>query len=473
MTQITASLFTTQHDNGHEDAGWSCAGDGCPNLEMNNTLHERRWFWVTLILSSTTIVALVFAFWELVENRFFRDLDYVSLHYLYISRGVTASVLLAIWAGWFVTRQRRIAEAQLRKSHERYRGLLEASPGAVVLYDKNLRVQEWNASAERLYGWTRVEIFGHQLPTCMGDRETELRQFLRQVEAGEAVLDRETVRKNRQGEEIEVQLSLLPFREGGHLYFLEVTADIRERVRLRQRLIELEKLTSMGQMAAGTAHHLNTPLASMLLRVQMMRERAERGNGFYSDLERLEHSIGFCQQFVRRLLDFSRRPSSKPEPEAIGPVVHAVLGFLSPSFLAKKAGLVVRDGELASTKVLADRNNLETVLLILLSNALDAISDDGAIKVELRNGDEDHLDIVIADNGCGISPAHQAHMFEPFFTTKPIGKGTGLGLAIAKNIVTEHGGEIRLESTPGKGTNAIVRLPVWRGALSLSAAGTQ
>jgi len=444
-----------------------------PKCHMNNSLQERRWFWVTLILSSTTIVALVFAFWELVENRFFRELDYVSLHYLYISRGVTASVLLAIWAAWFVTRQRRIAEVELRKSHERYRGLLEASPGAVVLYDHHLRVLEWNAAAERLYGWTRAQVSGHELPTSVSERETELQEFLSQVEGGQPLLDRETMRKNKQGEEIEVQLSLLPFREGGQLYFLEVTADIRERVRLRQRLIELEKLTSMGQMAAGTAHHLNTPLASMLLRVQMMRERAERNNGFHNDLERVEHTIGFCQQFVRRLLDFSRRPLSRPEPEAFGPVVQAVLGFLSPSFLAKKASLVFLEGELAQTKVLADRNNLETLLLILLSNALDAIADEGTINIELRSTEDDCLDIVIADNGCGISAAHQGHMFEPFFTTKPIGKGTGLGLAIAKNIVSEHGGEIRLESTAGKGTRAIVRLPVWRGVLSSSEAVSQ
>jgi PAS domain S-box-containing protein len=440
---------------------------------MDNNLQERRWFWATLILSSTTIVALVFAFWELVENRFFRDLDYVSLHYLYISRGITASVLLAIWAAWFVTRQRRIAEAQLLKSHERYRGLLEASPGAVILYDRNLRVLEWNASAERLYGWTRAEVCGRELPISDSDRETELKEFLSQVECGEPVLDRETQRKNKQGEAIEVQLSLLPFRESGHLYFLEVTADIRERVRLRQRLIELEKLTSMGQMAAGTAHHLNTPLASMLLRVQMMRERAEGNNGFHSDLERLEHSIGFCQQFVRRLLDFSRRPLSRPEPEAIGPVVQAVLGFLSPSFLAKKARLEFLDRELAQIKVLADRNNLETLLLILLSNALDAIADEGTIKVELRGTDDDRLDIVITDNGCGISPAHQAHMFEPFFTTKPIGKGTGLGLAIAKNIVREHGGDIRLESTEGTGTSAVVQLPVWHAVATSAAVVSQ
>ncbi len=200
---------------------------------MHKPLPERGWYWATLILSSITIVGLVFAFWELIENRFFRDLDYVSLHYLYISRGVTASILLATWAGWFVTRQRRVAEEQLRQSNERYRGLLENSPGAVALYDRDLRVVEWNASAERLYGWTRQEVCNAPLPTLLSGRESEIRGLLASVEHGVAVLDHEDVRQSRAGEPIEVQLSLLPFHERGRLYFLEVTSDIRERVRLR------------------------------------------------------------------------------------------------------------------------------------------------------------------------------------------------------------------------------------------------
>ncbi len=401
----------------------------------------------------------MFAFWELIENRFFRDLDYVSLHYLYISRGITASVLLAIWAGWFVTRQRRLADEQLRKSHERYRGLMDASPGAIVLYDGDLRVIEWNASAEQLYGWRRSEVAGQHLPTIPEDRATELREYMESATQYETVLDRETVRQNKSGEPIEVLLSLLPFRERDHLYFLEVTADIRERVRLRQRLIELEKLTSMGQMAAGTAHHLNTPLASMLLRVQMMRERADANDGLYKDLQRLEQSIGFCQQFVRRLLDFSRRPNFTHEPEAIGPIINAALGFLSPSVLSKRANVTIETGCLGGTKVMADRNNLETLLLILLSNSLDAIPEAGKIDLEVVESSESTVAIVITDNGSGIAEHDQARIFEPFFTTKPIGKGTGLGLAIAKNIVTDHGGTIRLQSAPGQGTTAIVTLP--------------
>src|SRR3954466_15449902 len=153
---------------------------------------EQRWFWGTLVLSSISIVAVVFAFWELVENHYFRDLNYVSLHYLYISRGIASSLLLAAWAAWFVLRQRRKAEAELRRSHARYCGLLESSPGAVVLFDRELRVAEWNAAAERLYGIRRAEIVGHKLVTVPDHRQSELGEFMNKVDAGETLLDVET-----------------------------------------------------------------------------------------------------------------------------------------------------------------------------------------------------------------------------------------------------------------------------------------
>jgi PAS domain S-box-containing protein len=438
---------------------------------MREREHGRQWFWATLVLSSISIVALVFAFWELVENHYFRDLNYVSLHYLYISRGIASSLLLASWAAWFVLRQRRIAEEELRRSRERYRGLLESSPGAVALYDGSLRVQEWNAAAEQLYGFSKAEVIGNALPTVPQNKEDELQSYLQAVNAGEAVLDQETQRRNRKGEAIEVQLSLLPFREGGRRYVMEVTYDIRERVRLRQTLLELEKLTTMGKMAAGTAHHLNTPMASMLLRVQMMRER--KGiNGFAGDLEQLEGTIGFCQQFVRRLLDFSRKPAPQKQPEEVAPLVEAVLGFMAPSFNAKKVSATAELGEITGAKVLADRNQIETLLLTLLSNALDAVSSGGEIKIRGRQVDS-ALEIDIADNGCGISDADIAHVFEPFFTTKPTGKGTGLGLAIARNIVAEHSGSIRLDGAPGRGAVATVRLPLWAASQANAAALAQ
>lgn len=427
---------------------------------VKGRVEEAGWFWVTLLLSSVSIVGVVFAAWELVEGRFFRDIDYTTLHYLYISRGIASSLLLAAWAAWYVLRARRRSEDELRRSWEHYRRLLEASPGAVALLDSQLRVTEWNATAERLYGYLREETLGHALPTVPPDRADELRQLLEQVRSGRPVIDFETRRCDRGGSSFEVQLTLLPFRDSaGQDLVLEVTSDIRERVRLREQLLEIEKLASMGKMAAGTAHHLNTPLAAMLLRVQMMREGAQHALG--SDLERLESDIRYCQQFVQRLLEFGRRPYAEKEPQQITGCLTSVASFLAPALVPRDVllslDLDTADGE----QVLADRNLLEALFLILLSNALDAVSDGGRIAVRCNRTAENTIEIQIADEGCGIAPSHLPHVFEPFYTTKGPGKGTGLGLAIARNIVIEHGGSIRIESVPGRGTVAAVDLPLW------------
>ena len=421
---------------------------------------EKRWFWATLALSSITIVSAVFAAWEVVENRFFRYANYVTLHYLYITRGVASSLLLAFWAAWFVLRQRRKSEEDLRRSRERYRGLLESFPGAVVLYDSTLRVLEWNASAERMYGYTRGEISGQPLPIVPESKAAELSGFIHRVENGELVLDVETTRQCKDGEPFEVQLSLLPFRESaGPLFFLEVTSDIRERVRWRKQMLEIEKLTSMGKIAAGTAHHLNSPLAALLIRVQMMQQRLTDPS-LAGDIARLEDGLNFCRHFVRRLLEFTRAAPPEKAPQELSSVIESVADFFQPAIRNKHVLLAVDASAARGQTILADRNLLETLLLTLLSNALDAVTAEGEIRVVAMRPAADRVGYKVQDNGCGFSPALRDRVFEPFFTTKEPGKGTGLGLAIARNVVLEHGGSIRLESEPEKGTTVFVDFPL-------------
>ena len=421
---------------------------------------EKGWFWGTLALSSITIISVVFAAWELVENRYFRYADYLTLHYLYITRGVASSLVLAFWAAWFVLRQRRRSEEELRRSRERYRGLLEDFPGGVILYDNQLQVLEWNASAARMYGYTKTEVRGQKLATVPPDRTEELLEFMRRVEAGEAVLDIETFRLRRNGERFPVQLSLRPFREpGGPVYFLEATSDIRERIRWRETMLEIEKLASMGKMAAGTAHHLNSPLAALLLRVQLMRESADAAPG-NDDLTKLEDGLKFCRHFVQRLLEFTRTNPVQKEPLELGAAIESVAGFFMPVVRSRQAALSTDTEAARGRYVYADRNLLETLLLILLSNASDAIGQGGEIRVKCRPAANGMIEISISDNGCGINPADLERVFEPFFTTKGPGKGTGLGLAIARNLTAEHGGSIRLERRAGGGTAAFIDLPL-------------
>lgn len=427
---------------------------------MEGSTGQGRWFWVTLALSSVTIVGGVFAAWELVEMRFFRDADYVTLHYLYITRGIGSSLLLAFWAAWFVLRERRGAEQQLRRSRERYRGLLESAPGAVALYDRDLTVLEWNALAEQLYGFRKAKVLGAPLPTLLEAQRAEFLEILHVVESGSAAPALETQRYGKDGLAIDVQLNLSLFREDtGEPYFLEVTHDIRERVRLRQTLLQIEKLTTMGQMASGTAHHLNTPLAAMLLRIRMARASHDIGK----DLDQLESSVRFCQQFVQRLLDFSRRPESRKQPESLAAIIESVVAFLNPQIVSKKVSVATQVAGLNGALVLADRNELEALLLILLTNAVDAVGAGGEIWVAGRQRGQ-RLELAVRDNGCGIAAADLPRIFEPFFTTKPAGIGTGLGLAIAHNIAQEHGGDIRVASEPGAGTTVTVDLPLHPGA---------
>ena len=421
---------------------------------------EKRWFWATLTLSSITLVSAVFAAWEVVENRFFRYANYVTLHYLYITRGIASSLLLAFWAAWFVLRQRRKSEEELRRSRERYRGLLEVFPGAVILYDSGRRVLEWNASAQRMYGYGKDEVCGSSLPVIPQAKTGELGDFIRRVECGEPILDVETMRQPKDGEAFEVQLSLLPFRESaGPLLFLEVTSDIRERVRWRQRMLEIEKLTSMGKMAAGTAHHLNSPLTALLIRVQMMRQRIKE-DALAADAARLEEGLNFCSHFVRRLLEFTRAPSMQKSPQDVASVVESVTDFFLPALRSKGVALSVDVSLGRGRMVLADRNLLESLLLTLLSNALDAVLPGGEIRVFCRQTSAGRIGFMVQDNGCGISVACRERLFEPFFTTKEPGKGTGLGLAMAKNVVLEHGGTIELESQAGEGTTVYVDFPL-------------
>jgi PAS domain S-box-containing protein len=423
-------------------------------------MNDRRWLWATLTLSSISIVSAVFAVTELVEFRFFRDAGHPTPPYFYVIQGIAASLLLAFWAAWFVLRERRKAEEELRRSSERYRGLLGAFPGAVVLFDSDLRVLEWNASAERMYGYTAAEIAGRPLPIVPPEKTGELMEFVERVKLGGSVFDVESLRQPKNGDAFDVQLSLLPFREApGPLCFLEVASDIRERVRLRAHMFEIEKLTSMGKMAAGTAHHLNSPLAALLMRVQLMRRSAE-SEALDGDLARIEDGLNFCRHFVQRLLEFTRsRPIEKHEQD-LGLVVESVAAFFRPAALAKRASLVVNASEGKGRLVRADRNLLEALLLSLLGNALDAVEPGGEIRLECRSQTRETAGFAVIDNGCGIRPADLERVFEPFFTTKEPGKGTGLGLAIARNIVVEHGGTIAIDSRPGAGSTVLVEFPV-------------
>jgi two-component system NtrC family sensor kinase len=221
-------------------------------------------------------------------------------------------------------------------------------------------------------------------------------------------------------------------------------------------------------MAAGTAHHLNSPLAALLLRVQMMSELPDSDHS--DDLRKLEHGLVFCQHFVRQLLEFTRASPEQKRPHDLGGLVDSVASFFLPVIRSRSATLRVDAAAGRGLSIFADRNQMETVLLILLSNALDAVEPGGKIELVCSRLAPDRALIEVADDGVGISRANLEHVFEPFFTTKDPGKGTGLGLAIARNVLVEHGGAIAITSAPRQGATVRIELPVVPAAAGSEAA---
>ncbi len=423
-------------------------------------LASRHWFLLTLGVSCVTILAVVFSFWELIEHRYFRDLDYLTLHYLYITRGIASSLLIGAWAAWFVLRERRRHEEELEQSYERYRSILNSTPEAVVLLDERLQVLEWNHAAERLHGFDRHVALGQRLPTIAPERWKEVEEILTRLQQEVRVLDYETERVTAAGEGIPVaaDFACIPARGKQPQFFLEVTQDIRPRLRMRDKLLELEKLTLIGQMATGTAHHLSTPLTAMLLQLQLLRQHAPSLEKS-PEVAVIERQIRFCQAFVQSVLRFARRPQLEQKPTPLGEVIEGVITLLRPTLALKRVNLEIHLDGLRPCRVLGDRNHLEVMVSALVSNAVDAIPPDGCVHIEGGIARDGLVEICIEDDGPGIPDHLWPRLFEPFLTTKPAGQGTGLGLPIARSIAEGHGGTLRLQNRPGRGLRAIVQLP--------------
>lgn len=377
------------------------------------------------------------------------------------SGDLAAFLLLAIIAGWLIRRERRRRRREVQEAHEYHRSILDNAPDAVALFDQDFRVAEWNAAAERLYGIRRDGALGRRLATVPPERWNELRELLGRVARNQAVLDYESERITARGARIPVALSYtrMPAIPDRPQLYLEIAQDIRERLQLRDRLVEVEKFTLMGRMAAGTAHHLNTPLTAMLLQTEMLAQRLQ-GREEEAELALIEDRIRFCQVFVRDLLCFARVPELPQKPVPLCEVIAAVAGLLRPHVVLKMATVEIDLKELQGAQIKGDPNYFGAAFSALLSNAVDAIPVKGNIRIHGRLDRNGAGEIFIDDSGPGIPEDLQRSVFEPFFTTKPAGHGTGLGLPIARNIVERHGGTLHLRNRDGGGARASVWLPL-------------
>jgi signal transduction histidine kinase len=243
-------------------------------------------------------------------------------------------------------------------------------------------------------------------------------------------------------------------------------ADDIERLRaMSEQLVRTEKLAAAGSLAAGVAHEVNNPLASISSLVQILQARVpadaadERTAETREMLRVISQQIARITRVLRDMMDFARQRPPLRAPLDINRVLADSLRLAAFDHDFKRLSLST-DFDAAAPQVAADADQLQQVFLNLLLNARDAMPEGGSLRVSTchdRRGGE--VVVEIADTGPGIAPEHLAHVFDPFFTTKPAGRGTGLGLAVCYGIVTAHGGRISLAPNDSRGTRVTVALP--------------
>jgi signal transduction histidine kinase len=244
-------------------------------------------------------------------------------------------------------------------------------------------------------------------------------------------------------------------------------ADDIERLRtMSDQLVRTEKLAAAGTLAAGIAHEVNNPLASISSLVQILQARVpadeddERTAETREMLRVISQQIARITQVLRDMMDFARQRTPARAPLDINRVIESSIRLASFDKDFQRLSITT-DFDTHVPHVCADADQLQQVFLNLLLNARDAMPEGGELRISTRHDARaSEIIIEIADTGAGIAPEHLAHVFDPFYTTKPTGHGTGLGLAVCYGIITAHNGRIELASNDGQGTRATVVLPI-------------
>lgn len=239
-----------------------------------------------------------------------------------------------------------------------------------------------------------------------------------------------------------------------NIFDIETRWKIEQQTRL---LVQTEKLSSLGQLAAGIAHEINNPLTNASLGIQTLKTRL-RSNGEQLDaiekLDAVERNIDRASAIAQELLQFSRQREAEFVPLNINDIISGSL-----TLLGYKLKNIILQRDLAPVpEVMGDNGKLEQVFINILSNSLEAMPDGGRISITSseKNG---FIEVRVTDTGSGIAGENLSRVFDPFFTTKEIGSGTGLGLSICYGIIQQHHGHIELSSVVGKGTTVTIKIP--------------
>ncbi len=347
-------------------------------------------------------------------------------------------------------------------------GIVAEYPDAIISMDLQGIIRLWNRGAETTFGYTADEAVGQSIEILLPKKKkyaNELASLRRRLDRDGFVRAKETVRVAKDGSDVPVLLTetTLKDEEGKPVGSFVILKDIVERKRLELRLLQSERLTVIGKMAAHLAHEIKNPLNSILLNAELLGDEiADLAAAARADSTEARSLIDVILREVRQLrkvaelyLDFARPSRNVTKTVSINGLLRQIIRFLKNEFVAKD----IRCHKSLSREVPqanVDPIKLKQAFLNVIRNAIEAIGTGGELTIASRL-DGQQIEIVVKDSGKGMTAEELDQLYTPFFTTKAV--GTGLGLAYTQQVVLEHDGEIHCQSAPGDGTTFTITLP--------------
>ena len=349
-------------------------------------------------------------------------------------------------------REQLIRDQVLREARLQLAAIVESSTDAIISKDMEGRITHWNPGAEQLYGYSSHEMIGKSVALLMPpERSDDFSNIMRKLAKGERIEHYETVRQKKNGNRVDVSLSVSPIvnTAGKVVGAAAIARDITSRKQAEEALRKAEKLSATGRLAASIAHEINNPLESLTNLVYLLQRNESLDNSARNYLRLAQGELHRAAHVTKQMLAFHRH-SSCPAAINLSDLLDIVLDLYSPT--TKSAGVsVVRRYEGVNT-ICAFREEIHQVFANVIRNAIEAVPQGGTITLHVFASQEWNgvrrpgARVVIADTGPGISPENRERIFDPFFTTKGE-NGTGLGLWISSGIILKHGGSIRVRSS--------------------------
>lgn len=321
--------------------------------------------------------------------------------------------------------------------------VVEASLEAMIGVRLDGAIDAWNAAATAIYGYDRSQMIGRPL-AVLGEAPDLQRSGAREV-----------TRRRRDGAAVRVIVSPQEVRgPGGELRgFVELSLDVTEMRRLQQELEHVERLSTLGQMAAALAHEINNGLGIIEASISFAQENPLADPELREAMADARVGVDSIQSLVRQVAGFARREPARLAAAPLDLTMRMAWRLARARALA--SGIQLRVEPAAGLVVVHDPVRLAQALVNLLTNAIDAARHAVSMTAHEVGGE---VEILVEDDGPGVSPSIAPRLFEPFATTKPLGKGTGLGLAIVRQILIDHGGSVELSSKTSPNVGAIARV---------------